>query len=188
MKRLVALIGLVVLVVFSPATASQDATPTSQAGTNTIDYLPATETIGEGWAVMVPVDTQTVNTAVWAATADAVYAGPGGARITLVVRFVHPNREAIVEAADIFDSWLGEYVYGSRFEAGEEIEGTAITGCDESQRAQGLDDLMVPAGVSTCSVGLDVILLAQVSGEVNGLTGTAASDFVIEKMLENAAH
>jgi hypothetical protein len=60
-------------------------------------------------------------------------------------------------------------------------------GCVESSRAEGVDpDSQYPGGLTMCAIEPDIILLAIVSGRLEGNTGYLSSDLLIQKAMEAA--
>lgn len=116
-----------------------------------------------------------------------VYGGPDGSRAVVGVFVSQPGasagRQAWDFANELFDDTRSTIDGAAGF---RDLDATAPPeGCDDARRAEGEDDAVgaFEVGVTLCAADPDVIVLAYVSGEWDGLTETAASDDVVEAAL-----
>jgi plastocyanin len=118
----------------------------------------------------------------------AIYVGPQGSRVTLVVlpltdRALPANQ--ITEAmAGIQDSMMQAWTRDRITSAGY-IDADPPAGCDAAQRASGIVPVLtIPAGATACQLrGAGVAIFVTVEGEIDDLTGVAAADEVIARLL-----
>lgn len=169
------------------ATVQQE-TVTAEAGQQSARFFPDASAFGDEWqqeqtaGIQVPSD-------IFREASKAVYGGPNGARIVVTAYVVTDSRVAIrqswEEATTTFDR--SRYYVASDYDYSqlERLEGLEPPpGCVEAKRAEGSDELFAfRGGVTMCAVDPDTILLAVVSGEIDGVSGYQASDAVIAATL-----
>lgn len=146
-------------------------------------YLPSAQDIGEGWSV-VATGAPEVDPAVFLDAASAVYVGPGGARVMVTAWTNLPGRTAVQRSWEV----VGGVYEDVRHDAtgpkddGREEELAALplpAGCVDARRVDGTDPLFgLPGAVTQCAVDPDVTVLVVVSGSIDGVAGSAASDRV----------
>ncbi|MBA2519284.1 MAG: hypothetical protein H0V24_06435 [Chloroflexia bacterium] len=165
-----------------PAIAQDEDLAASPASSS---YLPEVSGFGDDWfevnrfGLEVPTD-------IFQEGSSAVYAGPNGARITVLVFLVTDDRVAIrqswEEASDTFDSYRYNVATNYDYSQLERLEAMPPpAGCVESKRAEGTDNYFgFLAGVTMCAIDPDLIVIAATSGDVSGDAGYRASDSVIE--------
>ena len=163
------------------AQASSVATP--GVATDSGRYLPAAEAIGAGW-VLVATGTPEADPAVFVDAASAVYVGPGGARVVVMVWTNLPGRAGLQrswEAVGAISADLRFEVTGPK-DGDREEELAALPlpeGCVDARRIDGPDPLYgLPGAITQCTVDPDVNVLAIVSGTIDGRSGYEASDRV----------
>lgn len=148
-------------------------------------FLPDVVEIGSDWTetrrygLDLPTD-------IFREGSAAVYAGPAGARVVVLVYLTTDSRVAVrqswEEATKTFDSYRYsvatnyDYEQIGRLDAMEPPEG-----CVEAKRAEGTDDKFgFQAGVTMCAIDPDAILLVVVSGTALELAGYQASDAIVD--------
>lgn len=147
-------------------------------------YLPAVGGFGQGWVEVNRFGLE-VPTDIFQEGSSAVYAGPDGVRVAVLVFLVTNDRVAIrqswEEATGTFDSYRYNLAANYDFSQLERLEGLEPPpGCVEAKRAEGTDNYFgFLAGVTMCAIDPDVIVIAATSGEVAGDSGYGASDTVI---------
>ncbi len=173
------------------AVDAQQETPTVAAGKASGGYLPDVAVFGKGWeetdraGLDVPSD-------IFREGAYAVYGGPSGARIVVIAYLATDTRVAVRQswetATEQFDTSRYRLASNYDYEQAERLEALEPpNGCVEAKRAEGSDDQFgFTAGLTMCAVDPDVIVIAMVSGEVEGESGYAASDAVIGESLKGA--
>jgi hypothetical protein len=118
----------------------------------------------------------------------AVYVGPQGSRVTLIVL---PLTDRALPANQIKDAMSG--VQNSMMQAWTRdritsagyVDADPPSGCDAAQRASGIVPVLtIPAGATACQLrGAGVAIFVTVEGTVGDLTGVAAADEVISLLL-----
>lgn len=185
--------AVVSLVVLFPAwtTSAQDEEPlpvTPGAG----KYLPPVEALGDGWSTVwqagIDPGAELFQEGVW-----SVYGGPAGARAIVYAWVTQDSATAIrrswESAKEQMDRQQYEFAPDRDYSRIDEIDNLAPPpGCAESSRAEGVaSESAYPAGLTMCAVDPDVILLAIVSGSLEGATGYVAADALIALALEAGA-
>jgi hypothetical protein len=183
-----ALLALALVVACSPLSAvAQDDNEAAVA------VLPVAETFGERWTLL-STDFPDERLPAFRAATIATYGGPNGARIVLDALLVAEGMMAIRESWERINEYLQGYQTSMAlefdFQRDKELEAMAPpSGCADARRVEGNERIggsTFPVGVTLCAADPDILLVAAVSGEVNGLTGVASSDAVVEMTL--AAH
>lgn len=160
-------------------------------------FLPLPTEIGSGWTTLLEAPANTIVSydrdmafpLFPDAGGGAVYLGPNGSRAIVLVlplgKDVMPSSQSdsIVNGiqASMIDGW-------SR----DRISSVAINrlpppdGCDTSLRVNGIvNGLTLPGGSTVCELrSAGVTIFVTVEGEIDGLSGYAASDGVIDNILE----
>lgn len=172
----------------SAATSSANAIQASPVATpavvtNSGRYLPSAEAIGEGWT-LVSTGAPEGDPAVFVDAASAIYIGPGGARVAVMVWTNVPGRAPVQRSWETIGVFYGEL----RFEVTgpkdadreEELATLALpAGCVDARRIDGLDPLYgLPGAITQCAIDPDVTVFVIVAGTIDGLSGYEASDRV----------
>jgi hypothetical protein len=190
MKRLLSIAFLCVFIVMNPlpSFAQEDELVPAAASSS---YLPDVDSFGADWVEVNRFGLE-VPTDIFREGTSAVYAGPDGARVAVLVFLVTDDRIAIrqswEEATDTYDSYRFNVATNYDFSQLERLEAIEPPpGCVEAKRAEGTDNYFgFLAGVTMCAIDPDVIILAATSGEVAGDSGYRASDAVIEMAIAAA--
>ncbi|MFT4040317.1 MAG: hypothetical protein QM692_19210 [Thermomicrobiales bacterium] len=180
------ILALVMIVIFAPTTMARFALQDQTA----LGWLPTAASLGAGWS-MLNADTAVVTDLPPALrdTAQAIYAGPNGARAYVLVILVAEGMTAIHDAWDFGNDTFERYRDLVDETSGAEVgldNRPLPDGCTDGRRSFGRDGVLGAsflAGVSLCARSPDMIILAYVSGVVAGQTGDRASDHVVELAL-----
>ena len=184
----VALLAFVLIFAISPVTVvAQDDNAAAVA------VLPEPETFGDGW-VLLETNSPDERLPAFRAAIIATYGGPNGTRIVLDALLVAEGMTAVRESWERINEYLQGYETNMAlefdFQRDEELEAMAPpSGCADARRVEGNERIggtAFPVGVTLCAADPDILLVAAVSGEFNGLVGVEASDEVVEMTL--AAH
>lgn len=154
------------------------------------NLLPDPATFGDGWMVTQSSALQLPAEA-FQEGVSAVYAGPAGARVIVLVMRETTERVAVrrswEEALTLFERASRET---ARNRNQDEYLATLPPpqGCVEAKRLEGTVKSLglatgIPAGITLCAAGSGLIVLVAASGTVLGATGHAAADAIIEQML-----
>ena len=155
-----------------------------------VALLPAPETFGDGWTLLVNDPTEDLLPVFRAATIGT-YGGPAGARVVLNVLLVGEGMTAIrgswEEVTDYLQEFDSRMVLAVDDERSQQLEAMVPPdGCSDVRRVEGYESIggtAFPVGVTLCAADPDILLVATVSGEMNGRTGVDASDAVIAMTL-----
>ncbi|HEU5432273.1 MAG TPA: hypothetical protein VFU81_11455 [Thermomicrobiales bacterium] len=165
---------------------AQDATPpaTPAAGL----YLPAAADLGAGWVEIWRGDIAP-GPELFKDGVKAVYGGPAGAR-AIVFAWVTLDSATVVRRSweattEIFDDYRLEFANDYDRAAAKDLAALPPpAGCAEASRAEGAaSKQQFPGGLTLCAVDPDVIVLAIVSGTLDGKQGRLASDALVERAL-----
>ena len=174
--------AILVLLPLSSASAQDDDIEAAAASSS---YLPDVVEIGPEWVELrrygldLPTD-------IFREGAAAVYAGPDGARVIVLVYLTTDSRVAVrqswEETTSTFDSLRFDLASNYDYDQIERLDVMAPPdGCVEAKRAEGTDDKYgFLAGLTMCAIDPDTIVLAVASGTVLELTGYQASDAIID--------
>ncbi len=155
------------------------------------DLFPGASDLGDDWVLISARDADDAYLAdhpSFDRLSIATYLGPSGGRVvTARVRVKEgpsATRESWDNANQSFDQYLITFKADYSSEARLETE-PLVNGCATMRRLDGADSVIpaVPVGLSLCAADPNAIVFAYVSGSVDGLTGHAASDHVIELVL-----
>lgn len=159
-------------------------------------FVPGAEFLGSEWSRLRTGDPTTLLALDQAVSGDifpfdglgAVYVGPQGSRVTLIVlplteRAVPANqvKDAITSVQEsMMASWNKDRIGSAAY-----TDAAPPTGCDVAQRASGIVPLVtIPAGATACQLrSAGVAIFVTVEGAVGDDTGVAASDEVITLLL-----
>lgn len=152
-------------------------------------YLPAAEAIGDGW-----IETSRAGIApgpeLFREGVRAVYGGPEGARVLVYVWLTQDGetaRQGAWQTTAAFllaksQQWAADT---SSLQVGAASTPSPLSGCTDLGRAEGVDpDSQIPGGLTLCAVDPDVIVMTIVSGELDGASGSQASDALVQLALE----
>ena len=181
----VALVILALLLTLAPQSsrAQDDNAPA-------VSLLPDAGSLGDDWALLSTGFPGQRHPA-FRAAAVATYGGPFGARVVLDTMLVAAEVTAPLEAWErgvAYLQWYDENMLReSNPQRDQELAGMEPPpGCADALRIEGRERIgttAFPIGVTLCAVAPDLILVAAVSGELNGLAGVAAADAVIDVTL-----
>jgi len=155
-----------------------------------VALLPGPETFGDGWVLLSNSPPEDRLPAFRAATLGT-YGGPAGTRILLDVLLVAEGMTAVRESWERINDYLQGYETRMElefdFQRDQELDAMAPpSGCADARRVEGNERIggnVFPVGVTLCAADPDILLVAAVSGEFDGLSGIEASDAVIETTL-----
>lgn len=180
------IVSLMLLLSMCPAATGAQATPAGDGGEPDPEaFTFAAAALGDGWVELSGESALTLIAGEGIVDQSAaVFGGPQGARVVIHALIVGESRADIVGVANRVEGWF--LFYSFRGDANvDEVEGASpLVGCDDARRMEGLEGDVFPLGLTSCAVGLDIVLLAASSGEVLGELGDQASDAVIALMLE----
>lgn len=158
-------------------------------------FLPSAAGIGEGWTRLRSGSSESVlgnvdyNPQVFPYSGvGAVYVGPGGARITLVVMPLQsgnvPNNQISesVQAVqtDMAGGWTVDRIASAAWRSI-----APPGGCTVADRVSGIvPTVTLPGGVTSCQLsGVGVVIVVSVEGEFHGKSGVSASDLFVAEIV-----
>ena len=181
----IAVVTLIVLLALAPlAVRAQDDNAPA------VRLLPEAERFGDGWTLLATGFPGERHRA-FRAAAVATYGGPSGARVVLDAMLVVDGMTASGEAWDRGVAYL-QWYDENMLPASNPQRDQALAamdpppGCADAVRIEGRERIgstAFPISVTLCAVDPNLIVVAAVSGELNGLSGVAASDAVIAATL-----
>ena len=174
------------MIVVSAVPVGAQVAPPEATGATVESYIFPASRLGAGWMIASDIRRPIADEPPWESAVGRVYAGPRGTRVMVLAFVVEPTRTAIVEAEEAIDRLALDYEYYLFSEAEEIRNVPPITGCESTRRVEGMDDLVYRGGFSSCTIGLEIVLVAITSGGVLNLQGSAAADVVIGVMLIEA--
>lgn len=152
--------------------------------------LPDPATFGDGWMTAQSSALQ-LPTEAFREGVSAVYAGPAGARVILLVMRETTEHVAVrrswEEALTLFER-AGRETARNRNQDEYLATLPPPQGCLEAKRLEGTVkslglDTGIPTGITLCAADPGLILLVAASGTVLGATGHAAADAIVEHIL-----
>jgi hypothetical protein len=181
----IAVVTLTLLLALAPLPS-----PAQDDNAPAVALFPEAELIGEGWTLLATGFPGQRHHA-FRAAAVATYGGPSGARVVLDTMLVADSATAPREAWERGVAYLQWYDQNMLLESNpqrdQELAAMAPPpGCADALRIEGRERIgstAFPIGVTLCAVEPDIIIVAAVSGELNGIAGVAASDAVIATTL-----
>lgn len=183
---LVAMVGVGLFPVFIARAQSDGLLPVTPGAGR---YLPAAEALGDGW-----IETSRAGIApgpeLFREGVRGVYGGPEGTRALVYVWLTQAGETARRGAWDTTVAFLGTKsqqwaAHVSSLQVGAASTPSPLSGCTDLGRAEGVDpDSQIAGGLTLCAVDPDVIVLAIVSGELDGASGSQASDALVRIALE----
>jgi hypothetical protein len=122
----------------------------------------------------------------------AIYVGPQGSRVTLIVLPVTEEplpANQVAEAIEEVQSGMISTWKKDRIATAATIDDAPPAGCDTAQRASGIVPVLtIPAGATACQLrGPGVAIFVTVEGAVGDASGVDAADAVIESLLTRQA-
>lgn len=158
-------------------------------------FVPDGEQLGQEWTqVRVGssesiLGNQQINSDVFPYSGrGAVYVGPNGARVTLVVLPLRTESVPLNQLSDsvrsVQDSMAGTWSV-DRIASAAWRSVTPPNGCTVAERTSGIVPVVtLPGGVTSCQLtGVGVVLFVAVEGEYDGRDGVLASDLVVGKIV-----
>jgi hypothetical protein len=155
------------------------------------DLFPAPDELGSGWKLLSAADIPPSDTSAIEQLSEAIYVGPEGNRATVLMSRVAEGPAATRKAWEFMGQSFENFrmAFDADYSSERDLEEQPfVDGCADMRRMDGADKV-IPAllvGVSLCAADPDTLVLAYVSGEVDGLSGHAASDRVVELVLARA--
>ncbi|MBA2596340.1 MAG: hypothetical protein H0V00_06905 [Chloroflexia bacterium] len=153
--------------------------------------LPDPSDLGAGWTLHSGALEDAGGNPSFTSLSGAAYVGPNGGRVFTVVFLVAEGpaaaREAWQFANTVFDE--ARLLFAVDYADEQSLKGSsALAGCADMRRTDGTEKMfpLMAVGLTLCVADPDLIVLAYVSGEINGLTGIAASDRVVEIVLDSS--
>lgn len=122
----------------------------------------------------------------------AIYVGPQGSRVTLIVLPITEESLPANQIEDAIGSVQDEMVKEwdkDRIGSAAFLDAAPPVGCDAAQRASGIVPLLtIPAGATACQLrSPGVAIFVTVEGGVGDATGVDAADIVIELLLSQGS-
>ena len=162
-------------------------------------FVPSAEDLGEGWTQLRTgssesiLGTHSANSEVFPYTGmGAVYVGPDGARVTLVVLPLRTDQIPVSQASEsvrsVQDSLSANWSV-DRIASAAWRSVSPPAGCTVSERVSGIVPIVtLPGGVTSCQLsGVGVALFVAVEGEYDGRSGVLASDLVVSTIITGDA-
>ncbi len=158
-------------------------------------FVPEAEQLGEGWTKLRSGSSESMlgdtelNSAVFPYSGiGAVYLGPGGARVTLVVL---PLQSGSIPSSQISDAirtvedtmaatWSVDLIASAGWRSFAPPDG-----CTATDRLAGIvPTITLPAGVTSCQLtGVGVAIFVSVEGSYNDVTGVRAADDLVQDIV-----
>ena len=158
-------------------------------------FVPEAAALGAGWTRLRGgssdsiLDASDLNAEVFPyAGLGAVYLGPNGARVTLVVLPLHteaiPNNQ-VMTAVQMVQSSMSESWAVDRVASAAYRSIAPPSGCTVAERVSGIvPTVTLAGGVTSCQLsGVGVVIVAAVEGEYDGEAGVEASDHLVENIV-----
>lgn len=162
-------------------------------------FVPDADDLGNGWSQVRTgssesiLGDQTMNPQVFPYSGmGAVYVGPGGARVTLVVLPLNTEQIPVSQISDsvrsvqdsMASSWSVDRIASAAWRSV-----SPPNGCTVSERISGIVPIItLPGGITSCQLtGVGVALFVAVEGEYDGRSGVIASDMVVSLVISGEA-
>lgn len=118
----------------------------------------------------------------------AAYVGPAGSRVTIVVMPLQTHAVPANQVEDAIDSVQASLTQGW---STDQLSSASLqridppVGCDLANRSSGIVPVLtLPAGSTACQIrSAGIAIFVMVEGEIDGLTGVAAADALLDRML-----
>jgi hypothetical protein len=193
MRYWVVALGLALLLTLLPfhvlALQEEDPLPVTPGAGR---FLPSAQDLGPDW-VEVWQSGLDPGADLFKEGAVTVYGGSAGSRAVVYAWVIQDSTTAVrrswEETVDLLNDQRYEWASDYDWSQADVIDRLpAPDGCVEASRAEGGNpDSQYPAGLTLCAIDPDVIVLAIVSGELEGETGYLSSDLLIQKALRAGA-
>lgn len=158
-------------------------------------FVPEAESLGEGWEKLRSGTSESIlgsretHSEVFPYSGiGAVYVGPNGARVTIVVMPLRTDAipvnqvsEAVREVQDsMAEVWTVDRIASAAWRSV-----APPNGCTVSERVSGIVPIVtLPGGVTSCQLtGVGVALFVAVEGEYDGQDGVKASDLIMGRIV-----
>ncbi len=158
-------------------------------------FVPEASALGEGWSRLRSGSSESiigngdVNPQVFPYSGlGAVYLGPNGARMTVVVLPLRteaiPVNQVSDAVRDVQDSlsttWSVDRIASAAWRSV-----TPPNGCTVSERVSGIVPVVtLPGGITSCQLtGVGIALFVAVEGEIESVSGVAASDSIMSRII-----
>src|SRR4051812_20645266 len=151
--------------------------------------LPAAEAIGQGWTGISQAGIAP-GPKVFREGVKAVYGGPEGSRALVYVWLTQDGEKARQDGWDQTAAFFQiKTQQWAADDSSSQLSGTnatsPATGCRKGRRAEGVDpDAQFAGGLTLCAVDPSLIVLTIVSGELDGASGSQASDALLQIALK----
>jgi hypothetical protein len=152
------------------------------------DLLPEAEALGEGWSRLSGGLEDAGGSQTFNSLSGTTYGGPNGSRAFVVVTIVAEGPAATRESWEFGGTAFEEFrlTFDADYSSERDLEDVPnVQGCADMRRMNGVDKVIptLLVGVSLCAADPDKLVLAYVSGEVNGKSGIDASDSIVDLVL-----
>lgn len=158
-------------------------------------FIPEPERLGEGWSRLRSGSSDSIlgttrpNQSVFPYTGmGAVYVGPEGARVTVVVlplRTTDVPLSQVNDAVQAVQAALSSSWTIDRLQSATWRSISPPNGCTVAQRTSGIvPTVTMPSGVTSCQLtGVGVAIFVAVEGEFDGVEGVQAADRVVARIV-----
>jgi hypothetical protein len=174
---------IIAILIFPAPLLAQQATPTAENATDAHTLLPSGIEFGLGWE-FARYFAVSSDPAIFVDSAAAIYVGPAGTRIMIVVWINENTRTAIQNSWADPTEWFEIYRGAIEITTTQDRKANFAdppNRCVEARRSVGKDVILgLPAGETLCAVGVTHSILTIVFGSWDGVEGAEASDSVAE--------
>lgn len=158
-------------------------------------FVPEAEDLGDGWSKLRGGSSESilgdreVHPEVFPYSGiGAVYVGPNGARVTIVVLPLRTEAIPVNQVSDAVravQNSMAELWTVDRIASAAWRSVAPPNGCTVSERVSGIVPVVtLPGGVTSCQLtGVGVVLVVAVEGEYQGESGVEASDLVVAQIV-----
>lgn len=158
-------------------------------------FVPEAESLGEGWEKLRSGTSESIlgsretHSEVFPYSGiGAVYVGPNGARVTIVVMPLRTDAipvNQVSEAVREVQNSMAEVWTVDRIASAAWRSVAPPNGCTVSERVSGIVPVVtLPGGVTSCQLtGVGVALFVAVEGEYDGENGVEASDLIVGRIV-----
>lgn len=158
-------------------------------------FLPSENALGVGWTRLRSGSSESVlGNGEYSAEIfpysgiGAVYVGPDGARVSLVVLPIRTDSVPNNQVSSAVQTIQGRLASGWSVDRIASAAWRSVSppeGCTVAQRLSGVvPTVTLPGGVTSCQLsGVGVVIVVSVEGEYDGLSGVSASDQLVERIV-----